>query len=54
MMKTKSEIQDEGFNDLGIFEVVSSRSKLRSKHRRYDSLYRERMTCTDQVNPALT
>ena len=43
------EFQDKGFNDLGIFEVVSSRSKLERKYRKYDSLYRKRKTCTDQV-----
>ena len=40
-------------NDLGIFEVVSSRSKLENKYRKYDSLNRERKTCMDQVTPAL-
>ena len=35
------EVQDEGFNDLGIFEAVSSRSKLRREYREYNSLYRK-------------
>ena len=36
-----------------IFEVVLSRSKLGSKYRRYDSVYRERKVRMDQVMPAL-
>ena len=30
-----------------------SRSKLKRDYRRYDGLYKERITCTDQVIPAL-
>ena len=51
-MKTKRDPR-QGINDLGIFEVVLSRSKLGSKYRRYNSVYRERKVCTDQVMPAL-
>ena len=51
-MKTKRNPR-HGFNDLGIFEGVLSRSKLGRKYRKYDSLYRKRKMCMDQVTPAL-
>ena len=44
------EFRGRGFNDLGIFRVVSSRSR---EYGKYDSLYRKRKTCTDQIMPAL-
>ena len=37
----------------GIFEGVSSRSKLEIQYRKYDGLYRKGNVCTDQVTPAL-
>ena len=40
-------------SDLGIFEGVSSRSKLRIRYRKYVGLYRKGRTRTDQVTPAL-
>ena len=40
-------------NDLGIFEGVSSRSKLERQYRKYDGLYRKGRMRTDQVMPAL-
>ena len=51
-MKTKRDLRQR-VDDLGIFEVVSSRSKLRGDYRRYDGLNRKRKMCTDQVTPAL-
>ena len=50
--KTKRDPR-QGINDLGIFEAVLSRSKLRRNYRRLDGLYRKRKVCTDQVTPAL-
>ena len=47
------EFWGKGFNDLGIFEVVSSRSKLEEKYRQYDGLYKKGISCTDQVTPTL-
>ena len=41
-------------NDLGIFERVLSRSKLRREYRKYEGLYRKGKARTDQVMPALT
>ena len=35
----------QGVNDLGIFEAVLSRSKLESRYRKYDGLYKGR-ECT--------
>ena len=40
MTKTKR-VPRQGINDLGIFEVVSSRSKLEREYRKYDGLYRK-------------
>ena len=51
-MKTKRDLR-QGVNDLGIFEAVSSGSKLEREYRKYAGLYRERKMCMDQVTPAL-
>ena len=40
-------------NDLGIFEGVSSRSKLELQYRKYDGLYRKGRMHMDLVTPAL-
>ena len=50
--KTKRDPR-QGVNDLGIFEAVSSRSKLEREYRKYTGLYRERKVHMDQVMPAL-
>ena len=40
--------------DLGIFEGVLSRSKLRREYRKYEGLYRKGRIRMDQAMPALT
>ena len=50
--KTKRDLGQEAY-DLGIFEGVSSRSKLGTRYRKYVGLYREGRRCTDQVTPTL-